>query len=95
MNADDGECCGKSDAAREPFTKLPSCYTTNEETGKRAKKVVPMPVRRWWWKDVSGNVVLNVRYGNRRVELKPGKTAIEVGKTEQLVPALTILADAV
>ncbi len=75
--------------------KLTSRYTTNEETGERVKKEVPMPVRRWWWKDVSGNVVLNVRYGNRRVELKPGKTAIEVGETEQLVPALTMLADAV
>ncbi len=85
----------EADAAGEPYTKLTSRYTTNEETGERVKKEVPMPVRRWWWKDVSGNVVLNVRYGNRRVELKPGKTAIEVGKTEQLVPALTMLADAV
>ncbi len=85
----------EADAAGEPYTKLTSRYTTNEETGERVKKEVPMPVRRWWWKDVSGNVVLNVRYGNRRVELKPGKTAIEVGETEQLVPALTMLADAV
>ncbi len=78
----------EADAAGEPYTKLTSRYTTNEETGERVKKEVPMPVRRWWWKDVSGNVVLDVRYGNRRVELKPGKT-------EQLVPALTMLADAV
>ncbi len=85
----------EADAAGEPFTELTSRYTTNEETGERVKKEVPMPVRRWWWKDVSGNVVLNVRYGNRRVELKPGKTAIEVGETGQLVPALTMLADAV
>ena len=54
-----------------------------------------MPVRRWWWKDAAGNVVLTVRYGNRRVELNPGKTAIEVGDVDQLVPTLTMLADAV
>ncbi len=85
----------EADAAGEPYTKLTSRYTTNEETGERVKKEGPMPVRRWWWKDVSGNVVLNVRYGNRRVELKPGKTAIEVGEREELVPALAMLADAV
>ncbi len=85
----------EADATGEPYTKLTSRYTTNEETGERVKKEVPMPVRRCWWKDVSGNVVLNVRYGNRRVELKPGKSAIEVGEREELVPALAMLADAV
>ena len=52
-------------------------------------------VRRWWWKDVSGNVVLNVCYGNRRVELKSGKTAIEVGEMGNLMPTLKLFADAV
>jgi hypothetical protein len=85
----------EADAAGEPYTKITSRYTTDEETGERVKKEVPMPVRRWWWKDASGNVVLTVRYGNRRVELKPGKTAIEVGETGKLVPTLTMLADAV
>ncbi len=85
----------EADATGEPYTKLTSRYTTNGETGERVKKEVPMPVRRCWWKDVSGNVVLNVRYGNRRVELKPGKSAIEVGEREELVPALAMLADAV
>ena len=51
----------EADAAGEPFTKLTSRYTTNEETGEQVKKEVPMPVRRWWGKDVSGNVVLNVQ----------------------------------
>ncbi len=40
-------------------------------------------------------MVVEGRERQRRVELKPGKSAIEVGETEQLVPALAMLADAV
>ncbi len=35
------------------------------------------------------------RERQRRVELKPGKSPIEVGEREELVPALAMLADAV
>ena len=70
-----------------PRPKLTSCYTTNEETVERVRKEVPMPVRRWWRKADSVNVVLNVGLGNRRVELKPGET-------NHLVPALIMFADA-
>ena len=29
--------------------------------------------------------MLDVRYGNRRIELKPGKPTIEVGSTDKLL----------
>jgi hypothetical protein len=36
---------------------------------------------------------LGIRYGNRFLEIKPKKTAVEVGDASQLVPALqTLLA---
>ena len=59
------------------------------------KKEVPLRIRRWWWKDADGQIMLDVRYGNRRIELKTGKTAIEVGEVDNLVPTLKLLADAV
>ncbi len=42
-----------------------------------------------------GNVTLDVRYGNRRIELKPGKPTIEVGSTDNLLPTLQAVKEAV
>ncbi len=39
--------------------------------------------------------MLEVRYANKRIELKPKKSAIEVGEPEHLVPTLELLRDAV
>ena len=39
--------------------------------------------------------MLDVRYGNRRLEIKPKKSAIEVGEAENLVPTLETLRQAV
>jgi hypothetical protein len=85
----------EAEATGKSYTKLKSRYVTNEDTGERTKKQIPVPVRPWWWKDASGNIVLNVRYGNRCVELQPGKTAIEVGKPDRLIPTLNLIVDAV
>jgi hypothetical protein len=39
--------------------------------------------------------VLDVRYGNKRIELAPKKPTIEVGETDNLVPALETIKEAV
>ena len=39
--------------------------------------------------------MLEVRYGNRRLELKPKKSTIEVGEVKNLMPTLETLRDAV
>ena len=38
--------------------------------------------------------MLSVRYGNRRLEMKPGKPAIEVGDLDSLVPTLNLVREA-
>ena len=38
--------------------------------------------------------MLSVRYGNRRLEMKPGKRAIEVGDLDNLVPTLNFVREA-
>ena len=35
----------------------------------------------------------DVRYGNRRIEPKPGKPTIEVGSTENLSPTLQVVRE--
>ncbi len=47
------------------------------------------------WKDEQGNYMLEVRYGNRRLELKPKKSTIEVGEADNLMPTLETLREAV
>ena len=52
-------------------------------------------IRPWWWKDAAGQVFLEVRYANKTVEIKPGKSAITVGTVEKLVPTLEQIKAAV
>ena len=50
----------------------------------------------WWWRrDEAGKLMLTLRYGSQRTELKPGKPAIEVGEKEHLVPTLKLVREAV
>ncbi len=70
-------------------------YVQDVETGERVKREVPLRFRRWWWQTPEGTVMLDVRYGNRRLEIKPKKAAIEVGSKDSLVPTLNTLKDAV
>ena len=65
------------------------------ETGERVRKDVPVRFRRWWWSDDTGNVMLDVRYGNRRIELQPGKPTIEVGAAENLLPTIQAVRETV
>ena len=65
------------------------------ETDERVRKEVPLRLRRWWWKDEKGGLMLDVRYGNKRIELAPKKPTIEVGDTDNLVPTLETIKEAV
>ena len=39
--------------------------------------------------------MLDVRYGNRRLELEPGKPTIEVGSADNLLSTLQVVKEAV
>ena len=84
-----------ADASDEPFVPRGMRWVKDPETGERVRKEVPLRFRRWWWKDESGRLMLDVRYGNKRIELAPKKPTIEVGDMEKLVPTLTTLREAV
>ncbi len=70
-------------------------YVTDTATGERVKREVKVPVKPWWWSDVSGTVYLTPRYGNRKLELTKGNQSIEVGVKGKLASALKTLAEAV
>ncbi len=56
---------------------------------------MPLRLRRWWWKDENGGLKLDVRYGNKSIELAPKKPTIEVGDTDKLIPTLEAIKEAV
>ncbi len=79
----------------ETFIRRAMRWVKDPETGERVRKEMPVRFRPWYWKDEQGNYMLDVRYGNRQIELKPKKPAIEVGEGENLVPTLETLREAV
>jgi len=52
-------------------------------------------VRAWWFVSESGKVCVNVRYGNRVLELAKGKSAIEVANPAELISTLELIRKAV
>ena len=76
---------------REPNIMQRRWVTT--ENGGRAAIDAPKRIKRWWIKDATGNCLLAIRYGSKVLQLEKGKTAIVVGKPDQLVPTIeTIIA---
>jgi hypothetical protein len=64
-----------------------------DEHGVKQLRELRKRVRPWWRSDVTGNVLLTVRYGAKPIEFAPGKTAIAVGKKEKLIPTIeTVIA---
>ncbi len=66
-------------------------WITDKDTGEKLRKEVPIRMRRWWWSDDTGKVMLEVRYGNKPLELQPGKPTIEIGEQDNLLPVLSTL----
>ncbi len=79
----------------ETYIRKVMRWVDDPETGERVRKEVPVRFRTWYWKDEKGNYMLDVRYGNKRLEIKPKKPAIEIGEGENLVPTLETLREAV
>jgi hypothetical protein len=84
----------EAEAKGEVYSKRGLKYVTSE-SGERVKKEIPIRIKRWWFRDESGTLFFEVRYGNRRIAIKNGKTAVEVGDASNLVPTLRLLVEAI
>ena len=51
----------KADANDEPFELRGMRWVKDPETEERVRKEVPLRLRRWWWKDEKGGLILDVR----------------------------------
>ena len=81
----------QAEANGEEFVRQAMRWITDKDTGEKVRKEVPIRMRRWWWNDDTGKVMLEVRYGNKPLELQPGKPTIEIGEQDNLLPVLSTL----
>ena len=68
---------------------------TNKATGERATIEATKRIKPFWFVADNGKVCLQVRYGNKVMELAKGKNSIEVANGEELVKTLGLVIDCV
>ena len=69
--------------------------TVRDVDGANRSIEINKRVRPWWFVADNGKVCLNVRYGNRVLELARGKSAIEVTTPVELINTLELIRKAV
>lgn len=65
------------------------------EDGTKRLVDIPRNVRPWWRSDVTGAVVLTVRYGFKPIEFEKGKAGIAVPSKDKLVGVIQTMIAAV
>ncbi len=85
----------EAQANGETYIKRANRWITDTETGERVRKEVPVRFNRWHWRDESGKVFIQLRYGNKPLELKQGKPTIELAGENELLPTLRELREAI
>ena len=85
-----------ADKNGEPFEKRAERFVTDAETGERVKRNVPVRFKRWYWTDASnGKAYLQIRYGNKALEMAKDKPTIELKTEAERIPALEQIHKAV
>ena len=65
------------------------------EDGTERKLEIPKRIRRWWYEQQGGTILLTIRYGNKVIVLKEGKNAIKLSSKADLEPTLQSIKQAV
>jgi hypothetical protein len=67
----------------------------DSDTGERKQVEKEKRVRSWFWHDLDGKWFLEIRFGNKVVDLGKNRAAIEVGDKENLVATIETVIGAV
>ena len=88
------EQCFFRQQAKTVFRRPERAWQTNDACGRvlvdRVKRTRP-----WYWMSGAGGCYFSVWYGSKMLELKPGMTAIQVNKREELPDAIRAVMEAV
>ena len=68
---------------------------TDKHTGERKTVEQIKRVKPWWFTGADGTLCLQVRYGVQVIEIAKGKNTITVASSEELVPTLNLIKQAV
>jgi hypothetical protein len=79
----------------ESYVSSRTVVVRDEATGTSQTKTRAKRVKQWWFVSETGRVCLQVRYGNRVLELAKGKNSVEVGAAKDLVSVLEVVKSAV
>ena len=78
----------------ELYTKTKNTYVKNDE-GQRVLVQKQKRLRPWYWMNGSGSCYFQVWYGSKVIELKPGMTAVQVAKREDLLEVIRSVMEAI
>ena len=85
----------EADLKGELLTKTRFKFVTDSETGESKRVEVQKQLRRWWWNDEDGQVMLTLRYGNRPLAITGDKSTIEIGALDKLPKVIETIIEAV
>lgn len=84
---------------RGSANRLPTHTRLTQRWVKQGDERAPVEKRQrvkpWWQTDVSGHLVMTVRFGSRPIEFEKGKAGIAVPSKDKLVPVIETLISAV
>lgn len=80
--------------AGESYTYYKEKWKKNADTQQREKIRVPRNIKPWFYKR-NNQYFLEIRHGNKALELQKGMNAIEIGNMENLVPTIDTVIKAV
>jgi hypothetical protein len=85
----------EADLKGEQLTKTRFKFVTDSETGENKRVEFQKQLRRWWWTDEDGQVMLTLRYGNRPLAIAGDKSTIEIGTLDKLPKIIDTIIEAV
>ena len=76
------------------FTYTEKWQLVDEATGRKERVKVQHPIRKMWFSDAGGRILLELRFANKAIQIG-GKSSIVVGTLDKLVPIIQTIKKAV
>ena len=88
-------CCHPKKQIGSDYTTIKYKSYTDTDTGIRKNIAVERRVKAWWFTADNNKLALQIKYGNRVIELQKGKPTIELNSISELESTLKLIQTAV
>ena len=86
--------CVKAKIKGEEYVQT-KYVSLKKESGERVELAKQRRLKPWWFTSESGNLVFEIKYGSKRLEIAKGKTGFEAQTLTELETAIETLKEAV